>query len=226
MPGREPDDWGIPLWDAIERWTPRELWERYRELAEYDIQLMIPGRDDPRSEEARSLRARISEILIDRLLRGELIASGIAVPLKETSRRRNICRELWPRLAFSWRFQLVRGNGLTYDQVLIREASSVPHEAPARRQDARRPQVSPRRARRPPGRPSMMPKIEAEMRRRATLGLIERSLRREAEVLAAWAEQEFAGLHIPKPKSIEKALGRIYREVNPTKSPDKQGDKI
>jgi len=43
MPGRQPENWGIPLWEAIERWTPRELWERYRKLAEYDIPLIIPG---------------------------------------------------------------------------------------------------------------------------------------------------------------------------------------
>ena len=54
--------------------------------------------------EARRLRSKISEILIDRLVRGELIASGIAMPLKETSRRRDIRPELWPLLTFGYRF--------------------------------------------------------------------------------------------------------------------------
>jgi hypothetical protein len=204
MPGRQPENWGIPLWEAIERWTPRELWERYRKLAEYDIPLIIPGAEDPRSDEVRRLHSGITEFLVNRLARGELIASGIAVPLKETSRRRDIRPELWPRLGFNPGFQMVTGDGLRYDQILIREASSVRHEVPASR-----PQVSPRRAPARPGRSSIMPMIEAEMRRRAARGLIEGSLGREAEVLAMWAQQQFADAHVPKPESIQRKLGRV-----------------
>ena len=133
MPGRQSEDWGISLWDAIERWTPRELWERYRALAEYDLPMIIlGGRDDPCSHEARRLRSRISEILVDRLVRGELIASGIAMPLKETSRRRDIRSELWPLLTFGYRFLAVSGTGLKYGQLLIREAPTAAHGAPER----------------------------------------------------------------------------------------------
>ena len=222
MPGRQPEDWGIPIWEAIERWTPRELWKRYRELAEYDIPLIIlEGPEDPRSEEARRLRSRITELLVNRLARGELIASGVAVPLKETSRRRDIRPELWPLLGFDCEFQMITGPGLRCGQILIREAPSVPHEVPASR-----PQAPPRRTPARPGRPSLMPMIEAEMRRRAVNEQIEGSLRREAEVLAIWATQEFPDAHVPIPKSIAKRLGRVYRELKATKSPDKLGDKL
>jgi hypothetical protein len=210
MPKRLPEAWGISLWEAIERWTPRELWESYRELARYDTPLLILGqREDPRHAEARRLRSEIAEILIDRLVRGELIASGIALPLKETSRRRDIRPELWPHLDFNFDSSMVMGKGLKYDGILIREASSVAREGRATRL-----QPSPRHAPARPGRPSVMPKIEAEMRRRAARGLIEGSLGREAKVLASWAQQEFADAHVPKPKSIEKILGRIYKELN------------
>jgi hypothetical protein len=219
MPGRQQEDWGIPLWQAIERWMPRELWKRYDEIAEYDIPLIIPGgREDPRSDEARRLHSRISEILVSRLTRGELIASGIAVPLKETARRRDIRPELWPLLGFNSKFQMMTGNRLRYDQILIREASSVSHEVPASR-----PQASPPRAPARPGRPSVMPMIEAEMRRRAIIEQIESSLRREAEVLAIWASQELPNVHVPKPESIEKKLGRIYKGLKATKRPDRIG---
>ena len=222
MPEEKPEAWGIPLWEAIERWTPRELWERYREIAEYDIPLIILGAaEDPRSEEVRRLRSRITEFLVNRLARGELIASGVAVPLKETSRRRDIRPELWPRLGFNCGFQMVTGDGLRYDQILIREASSVPHEVPASR-----PQASPPRAPGRPGRPSIMSMIEQEMRRRAANDQIESSLRREAEVLAIWVSQEFPDAHVPKPKSIAKRLGRVYRQLKTTKRPDKLGDKL
>jgi len=63
--------------------------------------------------------------------------------------------------------------------------------------------------------------IEAEMRRRAASGQMEESLRREAEVLAIWAQRQFAGTHVPKPKSIEKKLGRVYKQLKPIKRPDK-----
>jgi hypothetical protein len=99
---------------------------------------------------------------------------------------------------------MVTGDGLRYDQILIREASSVRHEVPASR-----PQVSPRRAPARPGRSSIMPMIEAEMRRRAARGLIEGSLGREAEVLAMWAQQQFADAHVSKPESIQRKLGRV-----------------
>jgi hypothetical protein len=222
MPGRQSGDWGIPLWDAIERWIPRELWERYREFAAHDIPLIIlEGPGEPRADEARRLRGRISEVLVDKLVRGELIASAIAQPLKETSRRRDIRPELWPLLSFSCKFQLVVGNGLRYGQILIRETSSVRHAAPASRQDPDWPGAAPRRGVRRPGRPSVMPSIEAEMRRRATDGQIEGSLRQEAEVLAIWAQGQFADTPVPQRKSIEKKLGRIYKELKTTKRPDK-----
>ena len=164
MPGRQLDDWGISLWEAIERWTPKELWQRYREIKSEDLAIFIfPLRPNPLRDEAARLRAQIEHDLREKLRRGELIASGIALPLKETSRRRDIRPELWPRLGFTCGFQMVSGDGLRYDQILIREASSVPHGVPAKRQDASRPQVLPRRASRPAGRPSLMPKIEAPM---------------------------------------------------------------
>jgi hypothetical protein len=222
MPGRQPEDFGIPLWEAIERWTPRELWERYREIAEYDIPLIIRGaEEDPRSKEVRRVRYRITEFLVNRLARGELIASGIAVPLKERSRRRDIRPELWPRLGFTSGFRMVTGDGLRYDQILIREAASTGNDTPASGQDARRTRAAPRRVAGRPGRPSVMPMIEAEMRRRAAHGQMEPTLRREAEVLAMWAQTQFADTHVPKPKTIEKKLGQIYKELKTTKRPDK-----
>lgn len=226
MRGRQPEDWGIPLGEAIERWTPREVWERYRELAEYDIPLIIVGAEDPRSEEARRLHARITEILVNRLLFGELIASGIALPLKETSRRRDIRPELWSRLTFSFGFGRVVGNGLQYDEILIREASSAGHDVPATSQDARRLEPPQYRAATRPGRPSIMSMIETEMRRRAASGQIAGSLREETEVLAMWAQQQSVDAHIPKPKSIQKRLAKVYRELKPTKRPDKLGDEL
>jgi hypothetical protein len=50
-------------------------------------------------------------------------------------------------------------------------------------------------------------------------------LSREAAALAIWAQEQFADAHVPKPGSIERQLGRVYRELKTKKRPDKPGDK-
>jgi len=203
-------DSGVSIWEAVERWTPTELWQRYREIAGHDILLIVLS-EDPLQSEARRLRSEIGKILIDRLARGELIASGIAVPLKETSRRRDIRPELWPRLTFGYRFQMVVGNGLKYDQILIREASPATSSAAEQKQVVLVPQTQPERpVRSRPGRPSIMSEIEAEMRRRAEDDRLAPSMRQEAEVLASRARQNLHESTVPKAKSIERALGPAY----------------
>jgi hypothetical protein len=51
--------------------------------------------------------------------------------------------------------------------------------------------------------------------------MIEVSLGREAEALALWAQRHFADAHVPMPESIERKLGRVYKELKPIKRPDK-----
>lgn len=220
MAERRTSDSGVSIWEAVERWTPETLWQRYREIAGHDIPMVVLSGMDSRQSEARRLRSETGKILAERLARGELIASGIAVPLTTTSHRRDIPPELWSRLTFGHEFLTVVGNGLRYEEVLIREAA--PATSSATEQKMPVPQTQPGRpARSRPGRPSMMPEIEAEMRRRAKSGQMAPSLRQEAKELAAWAEQEFQGGTGPKARSIEKQLGSIYRELKPINSPDK-----
>jgi hypothetical protein len=210
--------------EAIERWTPRELWEPYLRIREYDLPIVpLPG-SDPRYDEAQRLRWRIAEILVEKLVRREFIASGITFPLNETSRRRDISTELWPELTFDYQFAKVVGPRIEYRQVLIRAARPRTLRSRRREQDAAPPPAQPDHA---PGRgrPSIMPKIEAEMRRRAASGQLEAWLRREAEALAAWAKRKFPDEHIPLPRSIEKRLRHVYRELKRIKRPDKGADK-
>jgi hypothetical protein len=63
MVGRNDDEPGCTLSDAVERWTPREIWQRYRAIAEEDIPLLDLW--NPVQEEARRLRAQIDRILTD-----------------------------------------------------------------------------------------------------------------------------------------------------------------
>jgi len=147
-----------------------------------------------------------------------LIASGLALPLKETSRRRDIRPELWPRLTFGHDFLVVMGNGLQFVEVLIRETRPVPSRLPASETAASRQQE---RQRRQPGRPSIMLQIEAEMRRRAASGELAESLAAEAEALAEWAaaQEHLVDRHVPMPSSIQRQLASVYREMKGEKKP-------
>jgi hypothetical protein len=94
----------VPIGEAARRWTPTELWRRYEKVADhYGPVLVIPlSGMTPVQKEARRLHSEIAQILIGKLVGGELIASGLALPLKETSRRRDIRPELWPQLYLGW----------------------------------------------------------------------------------------------------------------------------
>jgi hypothetical protein len=215
MPERQPEDWGIPLWEAIERWTPEEIWRRYRGIAKEDSSYFIDF-CNPVQEEARRLRAHIERILTAKLRQGELIASGIAMSPNSEIRRQDIPSGLWSHLqldilgskAFGHAMQLVdlrfwTGRETRSEQAAVGDEEVAP--APSR----------------PPGRPSIMRMLEDEMRWRAARDEMEPTLRREAQVLAMWAHRQPVDEHVPKPKSIEKKLGRIYKELKRTNSPDK-----
>jgi hypothetical protein len=221
MGGRDEQEPGLPLDETIERWTPKEVWRRYREIANADVPFYFPANPDPLSVEAFGLRAQIENILTNKLRRGELIASGLPVPLEVDTRRRDLSPELWSRLKLDILHGEASGDGLRVVELRFRTATQIRSEqTPIAVKD-----IKPAPTRRA-GRPSLMSIIEAEMRRRAANDQIESSLRREAEVLAIWANQEFPHTDVPKPKSIAKRLGRVYRQLKTTKRPDKSDDKL
>jgi hypothetical protein len=59
----------------------------------------------------------------------------------------------------------------------------------------------------------MMPKIEAEMRRRAAAGQLRDTLSAESKVLASWAQTTNPDEGPPRAKSIQRRLGRLYQEL-------------
>jgi len=66
------------------------------------------------------------------------------------------------------------------------------------------------------GRPSVMRRIEAEMRRRADAKVLAPRLRQEAKALRSWAEDNIGpDRQIPQVRSIENALRECYQELVP-----------
>jgi hypothetical protein len=210
MVERRAADQSFSLREAVERYTPRELWQRYFEIAKEEIPLIIIPNWNPLNMEARHLRGKIERILTAKLKAGELVASGLALPLRPTTRRHDIRPELWSRLRLDIRRQEASGDGLKFVELRFREPRPISMESVPTPAKERQP-----KQRRPAGRPSFMSEIEAEMRRRATSGELAATLVAESEALAEWAaaQQHLIGRHVPKPLSIQRKLGEVYREL-------------
>ncbi|MBF0294531.1 MAG: hypothetical protein HQL96_05020 [Magnetococcales bacterium] len=63
------------------------------------------------------------------------------------------------------------------------------------------------------GRPSVMPAVIQEMKRRAEAREMLPVLSREAKHLADWIKQEMPGQQTPTPKTIENALRALFKEL-------------
>src|SRR5919106_3976087 len=108
--------------------------------------------------------------LISRLRSGELIATGLEEPLTLDRARRPIPPHLWQVLRPDFRRSAAVGGGLKISGILVRRATEADQEPTAVSttvEELLEPDLDVISEARPPGRPSMMPKIEAEMRRRA-----------------------------------------------------------
>jgi hypothetical protein len=66
---------------------------------------------------------------------------------------------------------------------------------------------------RPVGRPTLMPELAVEMRRRAAAGQLAPTPGAEFQYLRKWGQCEFPGEYIPSAKWIGEKLGSLYREL-------------
>jgi hypothetical protein len=154
--------------------------------------------------------------LISRLRSGELIATGLEEPLTLDRARRPIPVHLWQVLRPDFKHSAAVGGGLKISGILVRRATEADQEPPAVStavEDFLDPDLDILPEARPPGRPSMMPKIEAEMRRRAAAGQLRMTLSAESKVLASWAQTTHPDERPPRAKSIQRRLGRLYQEL-------------
>jgi hypothetical protein len=105
------------------------------------------------------------------------------------------------------------GGGLKISGILVRRATEADQEPTAVSTTVEAPDLDILPEARPPGRPSMMPRIEAEMRRRAAAGQLRTTLSAESKVLASWAQTTHPDERPPRAKSIQRRLGRLYQEL-------------
>ena len=158
----------------------------------------------------------LQQDFLGRLRSGELIATGLEEPLTLERTRRPIPVYLWQVLRPDFKHSAAVGGGLMISGILVR-CGTVADPEPTAVQNAveefPEPDADAILEPRPPGRPSMMPKIEAEMRRRAVAGQLRDTLSAEAQVLARWAQTTHPDERPPRAKSIQRRLGRLYQEL-------------
>jgi hypothetical protein len=154
--------------------------------------------------------------LIRRLRSGELIATGLEEPLTVNRVPMPIPAHLWQVLRPDFKRSAAVGGGLKISGLLVRRATEADQEPTAvltTVEELPEPDPDMIPEARPPGRPSMMPKIEAEMRRRAAAGQLRPTLSAESKVLASWAQTTHLDERPPRAKSIQRRLGRLYQEL-------------
>jgi hypothetical protein len=232
---RDPTD-GYTLHEALERFADPGKWQSYerarqaargrrkrgyfRMLSGEPIAGWAAAEEMKRSNALIEQRDRawrdLSLDLISRLRSGELIATGLEEPLTLDRTRRPIPVHLWQVLRPDFKHSAAVGGGLMISGILVRRATEADQEPTAVSTTVEElpepgPDMIPEP--RPPGRPSMMPKIEAEMRRRAVAGQLRDTLSAESKVLARWAQTTHPDECPPRAKSIERRLGRLYQEL-------------
>ena len=150
--------------------------------------------------------------LISRLRSGELIATGLEEPLTLDRARRPLPPHLWQVLRPDFKHSAAVGGGLRISAILVlaNPEQTAVHNAVEELLDSGLDVIPEAR---PPGRPSMMPNIEAEMRRRAAAGQLRDTLSAESKVLASWAQTTHPDERPPRAESIQRRLGRLYQEL-------------
>jgi hypothetical protein len=232
---RDPTD-GCTLQQALERFADPAKWQSYerarqatrgkRKRGYFTMRSGEPIVGWSAAEEMQGSNALIEQRerawhdlcfdLIRRLRSGELIATGLEEPLTLDRARRPIPVHLWQVLRPDFKHSVAVGGGLKISGILVRratEADQEPTGVSTTVEENSEPDLDMIPEARPPGRPSMMPTIEAEMRRHAAAGQLRDTLSAESKVLAKWAQTTHPDERPPRAKSIQRRLGRLYQEL-------------
>jgi hypothetical protein len=230
---RDPTD-GYRLPEALERFADPAKWQAYERArraagSRRNRRYPMTFRGEPiagwaAAEEMKRSNALIEQRerawhdlcfdLISRLRSGELIATGLEEPLTLDRARRPIPVHLWQVLRPDFKHSAAVGGGPKISGILVRratEADQKPTAVSTTVEELLDPDLDILPEARPPGRPSMMPKIEAEMRRRAAAGQLRDTLRAETQVLARWLKQYILMRVLPEPSRSSGVLEGCIR---------------
>jgi hypothetical protein len=221
---RDPTD-SYTLKEALERFADPAKWQAYERARRAagnrrNRRYSMTFRGEPIAGWAAAEEIQRSNTLIEQRDRAwrdlcfDLISRLRSGDLDRT--RRPVPVHLWQVLRPDFKHSAAVGGGLKISGMLVRRATEADQEPPVVSttvEELPEPEPDMIPEARPPGRPSMMPKIEAEMRRRAASGQLRTTLSAESKVLASWAQTTHPDEHPPRAKSIQRHLGRLYQEL-------------
>jgi hypothetical protein len=134
--------------------------------------------------ERDGLRRGLISAFLGKLRAGTLVATGYVFPLQPDAKPIRIPAEHWTFLRPNFRKCSAEGGGLRLIGVRVRSADAdqdatgiVPEELPVETQRA-------------PGRPTLMPEIKEEMKRRWKSGKLDPNFSAECRALAAWSNEK------------------------------------
>lgn len=227
----------LPLHEALEAFSDPVLWQRFQEAARAAAghrrggSFVGPG-GEPLigAREADEVRRRnrlvtarkqawraVEASFLARLQQGELVASGVPVPMTPAGRRQRIRAELWRVLRPGFRSSTAKGGGLALVQVRVRaQVAGAAAEPPRPSVELDAGAAGPRR----PGPKSIMDEIRAEMLARNARGELLPIFSQECRALERFAQKNFPNHPRPlKAKSIENHLRHEYRKLVEAKGP-------
>ncbi len=238
------DESWLPLKEAIEAFADPELLRAYREAPAPPARPMAgwldrpfrsrdrPSRDPFRfderirpSESSSRVREQARAALVadfrSRMLKGELVATGIDPRAPIDGPRVTVPAERWRLLRLNVSHSTAKGGGFELVDVMVRRQrpgddlpsvamAAMPRPKPAQSKDY---VITVGR----PGRPSLIEAIRAELTRRADTGEMLDRWSPEARILAAWAQDHYPDRKAPKAESIERRLREIYNQLKADK---------
>ena len=165
------------------------------------------------AEENRT-QTRVKESFMAQLRAGDLIAMGLLTPLRPDTVPVQIPVDHWWVLVPNYQYSTAKGAGAEYVRIQIYRRQDLEQRA-VDSPDSEKPGPDPEKFRRRPplGRPSCMPEIEAELRRRGAKGDLLTPKTAEFEYLTEWAMSHCQDVDPPKKEWIQKMLGKVYDDL-------------
>ena len=165
----------------------------------------------------------MKNLFMSQLRAGDLIAMGLLVPLRPDTVPVQIPADHWWVLVPNYQNSTAKGAGTEYVRIQMYRRQDLEQRAvdsPSSEEQGPDPEKFHRR--KPLGRPSCMPEIEAELRRRGAKGDLITPKAAEFEYLAEWAMSHCQDVDPPKKEWIRKKLGKVYDDLIGRKKTEKK----
>lgn len=157
---------------------------------------------------------RVKKSFMAQLRAGDLIAMGLLTPLRPDTVPVQIPVDHWWVLVPNYQYSTAKGAGAEYVRIQIYRRQDLEQrtvDSPSSEEQGPDPEKF--RRRKPRGRPTCMPSIETELRRRDTRDELLTPKTAEFEYLAEWAMSHCQDVDPPKKEWIQKKLGKVYDDL-------------